>query len=162
MALPCGAFSTARFAGDLELPQFAIAQDARFVDAALGGDARALDFLAGGDLGFLQRLRAGDLELLDRAPALEPGDVERLLAHHVGAARPAGAATMSASFTRAVGVGALDQLGGDLDRAILLGDLHDLARSTSSTSRVFDECDALASRAPARSRCARPRSPRAA
>ena len=48
-----------------------------------------------------------------------------------------------------IGVGALGELGGDLDRAVLLGDLETLRRSTSSTSRVFD--DSIRSRSSASS-----------
>ena len=113
-------------ARDLELPQFAIAQDAGFVDAALGSDTRALHFFAGGDLGFLQRLRARHLKLLDRAPALEPGEVERLFAHHIGAAHLLGGDDIGLLHAP-IRVGTLHQFGRDLDRAVLLGHLDDLA-----------------------------------
>ena len=114
------------FAGNLELTQPAIAQDARFVDAALGRDARALDFLPRRDLRLLQGLTARDLELLHGAPALKPGEVEGLFAHHVDTAHLLGGDDIG--FLHApIRIRALGELGGDLDRAILFGDLDDLA-----------------------------------
>ena len=150
-----------RFAGDLELAQFAIAQDARFVDAALRGDASALDLLAGGDLGFLQRLGAGDLELLDRAPAFEPSDVEHLFAHNVGALDLLGRDNVGLLHP-AVGVGALGELAGDFDRAILLGDLQHLAALDVEHVARLRRLDPFALERQLDRRCARPRSPRGA
>ena len=114
------------FAADFELAQLALADDARFVQSALRGDARPLDFLAGGDLGFLQRLQARHFELLDRAAAFEPGNFQRLLSGHVGPLHLLIGDDIG--FLHAtVGFGALDELGRDFDRAVLIGDLHHLA-----------------------------------
>ena len=131
------------FAGDFELPQFALAQDAGLVDAALGGDARPLDFFAGGDLGFLQRLGAGNLELLHRAPAFEPGNVERLFAHDIGALHVLGGDDIG-FLDPAIGVGAFGELGRDFDRAVLLGDLDDLAALDIENLARLRRLDALA------------------
>ncbi len=111
---------------DLELAQVALAADAGLVEAAVGGDARALDFLVGGDLGFLQRLDAGDFELLDRAPALEPGGFERLLARR----RPLVSTSLAGDdfglLDLPVGVDPLGALRGERDDALLVGDLDRL------------------------------------
>ena len=148
------------FASDFELAQFAIAQDAGFVDAALGGDPRALHLFAGGDLGLLQRLRPCHFELLDRAPAFEPGDVDRLLARDVGPADLLGSDDIG--FLQApIGIGAFHQLGGDLDRAVLLGHLDDLAPFDVEHVAGLGRTRCARARAQARSRSAPPRSPHA-
>ncbi len=87
---------------------------------------RALDFLARGDLGLLQRLAAGDLELLDRSAALQPGKLDRLFAHHIGTADLLRGDDVG-FLDLAIGISALDELGCNLDRTFLLGDLDDLA-----------------------------------
>ena len=155
------AFSTAVSRAIFELTQFPVAQDARLVDAALGSDAGALDFLAGGDLGFLQGLTAGDLELLDGAPALEPGRFERLLAHHVGTADLLGGDDIGLLHAP-IGVCALGELGGDLDRAILLGDFDDLAPLDVENVARLRRLRSARAQAQARWRCAPLRRPRAA
>ena len=88
------------------------------------GDTRSLDLLAGGDLRFLQRLAARDLELLDRPLPFEPGEVEDLLAHDVGASDLLRGDDIG-FLHPTIGVGALGELGRDLDRALLLGDFQD-------------------------------------
>ena len=112
-------------ARDLELAQLALAADAGFVQSAFGGDARPLDLLAGLDLGFLQGLRARHLDLLQRTAACQPGRFDRLLAADLGLLdlllrRDLGLLDVP------VGLGALDLLAGELDGALLLGDLDHL------------------------------------
>ena len=75
---------------------------------------------------FLQRLHAGDLELLHGPPAFEPGKLDGLLAHDVGALDVLGGDDIG-FLHPTIGVCALGELGRDFDRTVLIGDLDDLA-----------------------------------
>ena len=64
--------------------------------------------------------------MLHRPTAFEPGEIERLLAHHVGAAHLLRRDDIG-FLDPAISVRAFRELGSDLDRTILFGDLDDLS-----------------------------------
>ena len=100
-------------------------------------------FLAGRDLGFLQRLHAGDFKLLHGPTAFQSGNVDRLLAHDVGALHLLGRDDIG-FFHPPIGVGALGKDAGDFDRAVLIGDLHDFAAFDVEDVARLRRVDALA------------------